>query len=297
VTQKKIFGCIEAGGTKFVLGLASAPDQIFAKAHIETTTPDETIGRVITWLRAASEKYGQLSAIGIASFGPADIHSDSASWGYITATPKKGWRNTDIAGAFVRAFSVPVGFDTDVNGAVLAESRWGAGRGKPVSVYITVGTGIGGGIFANSRMIGGISHPEMGHMRLDRHPQDRNFDGICPFHGACLEGLASGPAIMARWGKKLSDLPPDHEAHEIIAWYLAQCAVTLQAVLAPTCIIMGGGVMQTEGLLDRVRDQADMLGGGYFAGDARTMIVRPGLGELSGLLGGLALAQDALEAL
>jgi fructokinase len=295
VTQKNIFGCIEAGGTKFVLGIASAPDQILETVQIDTTTPAETINHALQWFQAASEKHGQLSALGIASFGPADINPASASWGYITATPKKGWSNTDIAGPFAQAFSVPVGFDTDVNGAVRAETRWGAGKGKALSVYMTIGTGIGGGISADGKIIGGIGHPEIGHMRLERHPEDHNFAGICPFHGCCLEGLASGPAVMARWGKRLSDLPSDHVAHEIIAWYLAQCAVTLQAVLAPARIIMGGGVMQTPGLLDAVRLQAEAIGGGYFAGQMREIIVRPGLGDFSGLLGGLALAQDALE--
>jgi fructokinase len=292
--SRTVFGCIEAGGTKFVAGIVAGPDDIRATARFDTTTPQETIGATLEWLRAEQDLHGPLAAIGIASFGPLELDRQAPNWGHITATTKKGWSNTDFAGRIARALDLPVGFDTDVNGAGLAESRWGAGQGKPACVYITIGTGIGGGAIIDGKPLQGLSHPEMGHIRLPRHPLDTEFPGICPFHGDCLEGLASGPAIKARWGVSLSDLPYDHEAHDIIAWYLAHMVVTLQSIMEPGCVILGGGVTATPALLDRIRVQADKLGGGYFRGQAADIIVAPGLGDKAGLLGGLALAQDIL---
>jgi fructokinase len=180
--------------------------------------------------------------------------------------------------------------DTDVNGAALAESLWGAGSGHDVVLYFTVGTGIGGGAVIHGRTLRGEGHPEMGHIRLPRHPDDMDFAGTCPFHGCCLEGLASGPAILARWGKSLSELGADHPGHQIIAWYLAHTAVTMQAIFEPGRIVFGGGVMATPGLIERATQQASQLGGGYFRSDALQSIVRPGLGDNAGLLGALAVA-------
>ncbi len=292
--SRTVFGCIEAGGTKFVAGIVAGPEDIRATARFDTTTPQETIGATLDWLRAEQDLHGPLAAIGIASFGPLELDRQAPNWGHITATTKKGWSNTDFAGRIARALDLPVGFDTDVNGAALAESRWGAGQGKPACAYITIGTGIGGGAIIDGKPLQGLSHPEMGHIRLPRHPLDTEFPGICPFHGDCLEGLASGPAIKARWGVSLSDLPYDHEAHDIVAWYLAHMVVTLQSIMEPGCVILGGGVTATPALLDRIRVQADKLGGGYFRGQAADIIVAPGLGDKAGLLGGLALAQDIL---
>ncbi len=187
----------------------------------------------------------------------------------------------------------PVAIDTDVNGAALAEYRWGAAQDQKTLLYFTVGTGIGGGAIVDGQILKGLSHPEMGHIRLSRHPDDHAFSGNCPFHGDCLEGLASGPAIIARWGKSLSQLPPDHAAHEIIAYYIAQTVCTMQAVFAPGRIIFGGGVMGTPGLLERVQQQAIILGGGYFRGDPAEIVTLPGLGDKAGMLGALALAQSA----
>lgn len=289
-----LFGCIEAGGTKFVAGIVAGPDDIRETERFDTTNPDETIGATLDWLRAAQDRHGALAAIGIASFGPIELDRRAPNWGHITETTKNGWSNTDFAGTIGRALKLPVGFDTDVNGAALAESRWGAGQGKPACVYITVGTGIGGGAIVDGKPLQGLSHPEMGHFRVPRHPLDMEFPGICPFHGDCLEGLASGPAIKARWGASLSELPSDHEAHNIVAWYLAHMVVTLQSIMEPGSIILGGGVTGTPALLDRVRAQAEKLGDGYFRGKASDIIVAPGLGDRAGLLGGLALAQDIL---
>jgi fructokinase len=290
----QLYGCIEAGGTKFIVGVVSAPDDIRETARFDTITPAETIGAALAWLKAAQERHGAFSAIGIASFGPLELDRRAANWGYITATTKPGWSNCDFGARVEREMQLRVGFDTDVNGAALAESRWGAGHGQPACVYVTIGTGIGGGAIIDGKPLHGLSHPEMGHIRPPRHADDAGFAGICPFHGDCLEGLASGPAIKARWGASLSELPDDHPGHEIIAWYLAQLVVTLQSIMEPGRIILGGGVTATPGLIERVRLKASELGKGYFRGHAEDIIVRPGLGENAGLLGALALAQDRL---
>ena len=287
-----LYGCIEAGGTKFIVGTATASRTICNSIRLLTTTPEATIGPAIDWLR----QQGPLAAIGIASFGPLELDSTAPDWGFITATTKAYWSHTDFAARVRRELGVPVGFNTDVNGAALAESRWGEGQGQKISVYVTVGTGIGGGAIVEGKPLHGLSHPEMGHIRPQRHPVDTDFAGICPFHGDCLEGLVSGPAIKARWGSSLSNLPADHIGHSITAWYLAQMVVTLQSIMEPGRIILGGGVMGTAGLLDRVRAHAAQLGSAYFRGRAEEIIVAPGLGDQAGLLGGLALALDVAEA-
>lgn len=289
-----LYGCIEAGGTKFIAGIAASPDDIRETARFDTTNPDETIGATIAWFKASQERHGALQSIGIASFGPLELDRAAADWGHITATTKPGWSNSSFGERVARELRLPVGFDTDVNGAALAEARWGAGRGQAVSVYITIGTGIGGGAIVDGKPLHGLSHPEMGHIRPLRHPDDLDFAGICPFHRDCMEGLASGPAIKARWGASLSELPAEHPGHDIIAWYLAQIVVTLQSIMEPGRVILGGGVMGTPGLLDKIKQQAATLGGGYFRGQAREIIVLPALGDKAGLLGGLALAQDIL---
>jgi fructokinase len=291
----KLYGLVEAGGTKIVVGIGSRHDDILETVRIPTTTPAETLRAVTSWLQAASDKYGRLAAVGIASFGPLDIDPASPRWGHITQTTKPGWNNTDVAGPIGSALGCPVGFDTDVNGAALAESLWGAGVGQRISLYLTVGTGIGGGAVVDGTVLRGLSHPEMGHIRLPRHSDDHDFEGSCPFHGDCLEGLASGPAIKKRWGASLSELGPDHPGHTIIAWYLAQAVCTFQAIFEPGRIILGGGVLATAGLLDNVRAAAELLGKGYFVGRSSEIVVLPGLGDRAGLLGALALAQAAIE--
>jgi fructokinase len=291
-----LFACIEAGGTKFVVGLVAANGEVVETARFPTTSPGETIASVTRWLSDAAARHGSVSAAGIASFGPLSLDRGAGDWGHITATPKPGWAHTDLAGPVSAALGVPVGFDTDVNGAALAEARWGAGQGQRIAVYITIGTGIGGGAVVDGVPLLGLTHPEMGHIRLARHPDDAGFAGICPFHGDCAEGLASGPAIIARWGASLSDLPAEHGGHGIIAYYIAQLAVNLQAVMEPGRIILGGGVMGTPGLLERVRLAAATLGAGYFKGDPAAVIVAPGLGDRAGLLGALALAMDVVQA-
>jgi fructokinase len=278
---------VEAGGTKFVLGIATSKDNIEATTRIDTTTPQETIGAMLDWFRSQ----GPLDAIGVASFGPLELNKFSPHWGHVAATPKPHWSGADIAGPLQRELSCPVVIDTDVNGAALAEYLWGTGQGQRSMLYFTVGTGIGGGAIIDGQILHGLTHPEMGHIRLPLHHDDVPDAGYCGFHGACLEGLASGPAIIKRWGASLSELPSDHPAHGIIAYYLAQAAVTIQAIFQPGRIIFGGGVMATPGLLDQVKREATALGGGYFCGDPAEIISLPGLGDKAGLLGALALVQ------
>jgi fructokinase len=285
--SKKRYGLVEAGGTKFVLGVATDKDNIEATTRIDTTTPEETIGAVLDWFR----EQGKLDAIGVASFGPLELDRLSPHWGHIGQTPKPHWSEADIAGPLQRAFDCLIAIDTDVNGAAFAEYHWGGGQGQRSMLYFTIGTGVGGGAIVDGKILHGLSHPEMGHIRLPLHPDDLAFAGNCPFHGACLEGLASGPAIQARWGMSLSQLPVDHPAHDIIAFYIAQTVVTMQAIFAPGRIIFGGGVMGTPGLIERVRQQAVALASGYFRGDPNEIVVLPVLGDKAGLLGALALVQ------
>jgi fructokinase len=281
------YGLIEAGGTKFVLGVADGQGEVTASHRIATTSPQATIGASLDWFRAQGLAP---AAIGIGSFGPIELDPASPQWGRVGATPKPGWTGTDLVTPFAEAFGCPVGIETDVNAAALAEARWGAGVGHASLLYLTIGTGIGGGFVSQGRLLRGLSHPEMGHIRVPRYPADHDFTGICPFHGDCLEGLACGPANVARWGKPLSALEEDHPGRAIAAWYLAHGVTTFQAVMQPARIVLGGGVMGTPGLLDRVRREAAVLGGDYFAGNTEEIVVAPGLGERSGLTGALAVA-------
>ncbi len=289
MTEKKLYGLVEAGGTKFILGVAHSKDEILATTKIATTAPHETLGAMVAWFREQSEQHGQFSGIGVASFGPLQLDKSAADWGHITRTPKPHWSGADLAGPLAKAFGCEIAVDTDVNGAALAESKWGAGKGHKSVIYLTIGTGIGGGAVVDGKILHGVSHPEMGHMRIALHPSDASFAGSCPFHGTCLEGLASGPAIIKRWGASLSALPQDHEAKPVIAYYLAHAVCTLQSIFEPGRIILGGGVMASEGLIDLVRAKATELGGGYFVSDAAQVVQSPGLGANAGLLGALAL--------
>ncbi|MDE2301592.1 MAG: ROK family protein [Sphingomonadales bacterium] len=285
------YALVEAGGTKFVLGLADAGGTILARHRVETTTPEATLGASIAWLR---EQRVALAAVGIAAFGPLDLDRASTTYGHIRTTPKPHWTGADFVTPFAEAFACPVGLDTDVNAAALAEQRWGAGKGHGSLLYLTVGTGIGGGFVSDGRLLHGLTHPEMGHMRVPRHGDDHGFAGACPFHGACIEGLACGPAIKARWGASLTELGADHPANAMIAWYLGRALANFQAVLEPACIVLGGGVMATAGLLERVRAEAVAASAGYFLGDPAKIIVPPGLGTDSGLRGALALALSSI---
>jgi fructokinase len=286
-----LLGGIEAGGTKFVCAVGTGPDDIRAETRFDTTTPAETIGRAIEFF----QKEGQgVTAVGIGSFGPIDPDPESPTFGYITATPKPGWSQTDFVGQIRAALNVPVGFDTDVNGAALGEYRWGAAQGLSNFIYLTVGTGFGGGAMVNGRLLHGLIHPEMGHIRIPRHPDD-DFGGRCPFHGDCLEGMAAGPALEERWGQPAETLPADHPAWEMEAHYLAYGLVNFICTLSPQRIIMGGGVMSQPHLFPLVRRKTQELLNGYLAAPAlregiEAYIVPPGLGGRAGVLGALALA-------
>lgn len=296
--MSELIGAIEAGGTKFVCAVGTGPDDIRREVSFPTTSPDETIERAIDFLRTVAAEIGPLSAVGIGTFGPVDPRSDSATWGHITTTPKAGWSDTRFAGRVRDALGVPVGFDTDVNAAALGEWLWGAGRGLEALVYVTVGTGIGGGALYEGRLLHGMLHPEVGHLPVPRDAARDSFDGVCPFHGDCLEGLASGPALEARWGRPPHELSPEHVAWELEAEYLAFGCVSIALALSPQRIVLGGGVMAQSHLFPRVRRRFLTHLGGYLcataAVDPDTYIVPPGLGSRSGILGALALGKRAL---
>lgn len=287
------FASIEAGGTKFNVGIGGADGILGRQAQFATRSPNDTIRDVIEWLNAEVAKDGPVSGIGIASFGPIDTDPGSVGWGRLGLTPKLAWRGADLIAPF-RSFGVPVALDTDVNAAALAEWRWGAGQGCARLCYLTIGTGIGGGAVLDGNMLSGRSHPEMGHMFIRRRPDD-DFEGACATHGDCLEGLASGTAIHARWNSSLSDLGTSHPGQEMIAHYLAQACINILATLAPEKIVVGGGVIGTEGLLTKVRAEFDRLARDYFSGFAATAIVLAKLYPVSGLIGGLAMADLARQ--
>lgn len=289
-----LWGGIEAGGTKFVCAVAGDDGEILDQTAFPTTTPDQTIGQAIEFLQQQDE----LAAIGISCFGPVDLAPGSPTYGTITTTPKPGWANTDIAGRIRRAFDVPVGFDTDVNGAALGERRWGAAQGLDTFVYLTIGTGIGGGGLVNGKLMHGLVHPEMGHIRIPHDLKRDPFTGACPFHGDCFEGLATGPAIEARWGQRGETLPTGHSAWELEAHYLALGVVNLVCILSPQRVILGGGVMQQAQLFPMIRNEVQQLLNGYVKAEAilkriDEYIVPPGLGTCAGVKGAIALAQAA----
>ena len=287
---------IEAGGTKFVCGTGTGPDDLADVTVIATTNPDETIARTRDFVIAHA---ADLQAIGVASFGPLDLDRSSATYGFITSTPKPGWTSTDVVGPLRSAVDVPIGFDTDVNGAALAEYRWGAATDVDSCVYVTVGTGIGGGGVLGGRLLHGLLHPEMGHLPVHRDAKD-DYPGNCSYHGDCLEGMASGPAIAKRWGMPAQQLTGRQlaDAVHLQAGYLAQMAAAITYLLSPQRLVFGGGVMHLEGLLEALRARTVELLNGYIDVAEITQhtdryIVRPHLGDHAGLLGAIALAANA----
>ena len=294
----EMLGAIEAGGTKFVCAVGSGPDDVHDRIRIPTSTPSATLREVVDFL-LAHHLETPLAAVGIGSFGPVDLRRGSGTYGYITATPKLGWDDTDVVGPIREAVNAPVAFDTDVNAAALGESRWGAGIGLDSLVYVTVGTGIGGGAVVGGRQVRGASHPEMGHMRVPHDRETDPFDGICPYHRDCLEGLASGPAIEARWGTRAELLVEDHPAWPLEASYLAMGMANVAVTLSPHRIIMGGGVMNQRRLFSMIRERFVEAISGYgvtpeTVSAVDEYIAPPGLGGDSGVAGAFALAQDAL---
>ena len=293
-----LVGGIEAGGTKFVCAVGSGPEDVRAEVRFPTTTPAETMGQALAFFQEQEGRYGRIAALGIASFGPVDPHPQSPTYGYITTTPKPGWANTDLAGTLGRALNVPVGFDTDVNGAALGEWQWGAAQGVDTFIYLTIGTGIGGGAMVNGRLLHGLIHPEMGHISLPHDWSQDPYPGKCPFHGDCLEGMASGPAIEARWRVPGQALTLEHPAWELEAHYLALALRTFICTLSPQRIILGGGVMDQPHLFALVRQKTSAYLNGYVQHPAilsqmDSYIVPPGLGNRAGVLGAFALAQLA----
>jgi fructokinase len=297
--MQRLYGAIEAGGTKFVCLVGTGPGDIRLDIRLPTTTPEQTLRDTIEFFRAAETRFGRLAAMGIASFGPVDLRPDSPTFGFITSTPKPGWANIDIKGAIHTALKLPVGFDTDVNAAALGEQRWGAATQLGTFIYLTIGTGIGGGGVMNGRLMHGLVHPEMGHIRIPHDLTADPFAGICPFHGDCLEGLASGPAMDARWMQRAETLPDDHPGWALEARYLGLALVNVICMLSPERIIMGGGVMSKAQLFPLVRQHVLDLLRNYVRApqlldSIDEYIVPPALGGRAGALGALALAQDAL---
>ncbi len=296
--ERLILGAVEAGGTKFVVAVGDDSGRILELERLPTTDPGPTLAAARALLRRWSGSFGRLAAIGVGSFGPVVLDKSSAHYGCIARTPKAGWSGTDIAGLIGREFMCPIGFDTDVNAAALAEHRWGAARDVDSLVYLTIGTGIGGGVIAAGAPIHGLMHPEIGHLFPRRHPLDLDFAGVCPFHGDCLEGVASGPAILARTGSSLQQLDAAHPQWEIEADYLGQLCAQLVVTISPRRIVMGGGVMAQQRLLPLIRGRMRHWLAGYIdcreiLVDTDRYVVAPELGDRAGIVGALALAMDA----
>jgi len=294
-----LFGGVEGGGTKFICVVGTSPEDIHRERRIPTTTPQETLGGAISFFQEAAKDLGRLSALGVACFGPLDPNPASPSYGCILPTPKPGWTDADIVGTLRSAFDVPIGFDTDVNGAALGEWTWGAAQGLDTFIYLTVGTGIGGGLMADGKLVHGLLHPEMGHIMLPHDKDLDPFEGGCPFHKDCFEGLASGPVLEKRWGQKAETLPFDHPAWELEAHYIALALVNYIMTLSPQRIIIGGGVGGRDGLLPVIRKNVQTILNGYVQSLAITKnideyIVHPGLGSRAGMLGAIALAKKAI---
>ena len=289
-----LIGAIEAGGTKFMLAIANEDGTLIETTRIETRDPQETFSDVVQWFTAGKLQHGDIAAFGVAGFGPLDTNPASPTYGTITTTPKPGWSGASYAAA-LRGFGVPVQIDSDVNGAALGEWRSGAGQGKFCVAYTTVGTGIGTGIVSRGQAVGGISHLEAGHIRPSR-PAGDEWPGNCPYHGDCLEGLASGPAILARWGHDLSSA--SDEQVELIANYLSEFAMTLALTHMPDLMIFGGGVMKAPGLIESMRIQTRAKLAGYAAAydrDLSDLIVSPQLGDAAGIAGAVELGRQALR--
>lgn len=291
-----MLGGIEAGGTKFVCAAGAGPNDL-RTAQFPTSTPDITVASVIEFFEAEHA----VDAVGIGSFGPVDLDPASSTFGHITSTPKAGWEDYNLAGAIESALGVPVALDTDVNAALLGEARWGAARELSDAVYITVGTGIGGGAMVHGQLIHGLLHPEIGHLHIPHDSTRDPFPGTCPYHSDCLEGLACGPAMQARWGAPAATLPPDHPAWALEAHYLALGLMNLTVTLSPRRILMGGGVMQQGHLFPLIRAEFARIMNGYIrrpelSDHLDDYIQSPQLGSRAGMLGALVLAGQALAA-
>lgn len=299
--KQELIAAIEAGGTKFNCAVGTGPDDIRSQVRIETTNPTETLREVMDYLEHASREFGKLSAIGIGSFGPLDLQPSSDTYGYITTTPKEGWKYTDLLNAMRECFHVPIGFDTDVNAAALGEFTWGNGKGCDPLLYLTVGTGIGGGVLLRGEPHHGALHPEIGHLMVPQVMSEAPYpDGICPFHGNCLEGLISGPALEARWGAPPETLDPEHACWGEFASLMALGLMNLTLTLSPQRIILGGGVMHQTQLFPMIQEELQRMLNGYLQTrelmeSIEHYVVPPALGDNAGLLGALALGKQAMR--
>jgi fructokinase len=293
-TKAGFYGAVEAGGTKVNLAVGSGPTHILASARVDTTTPEITIAAMLDFFEPHR---ATLQSFGVASFGPVRIDRAAPDWGRLLTTPKQGWSGASFVHPLAERFGLPIGLDTDVNAAALAEHRLGALRGIRAGAYITVGTGIGAGLIEDGRTIHGMMHPEVGHIRvLCVLEGDDSFPGCCPYHGDCLEGLAAGRAIQQRWGASLSELPQDHIAHKLIADYLGQACATLALTFSTGRIVVGGGVSHTPGLHAAIAARMRHWLGDYLTDDhvnAESFIVAPSLGDRAGLVGAMLLAEAA----
>lgn len=283
-----IIGALEAGGTKMVCAIGNEKGEILDRISLPTLTPEETMPAMIEYFKDKN-----IQALGIGCFGPIDPDKQSPTFGYITTTPKLAWTNYNIVGEFKKALDVPVGFDTDVNGSCLGEATWGITKDVDSSIYITIGTGVGVGIMINRQLLHGMMHPEAGHILLEKHPED-TYEGKCPFHPNCLEGLAAGPAIEGRWGKKAYELADNSKVWEMEAYYIAQGLVSYILTVSPQRIILGGGVMHQEQLFPLIRAEVKRLLNGYIKTkeleDMDTYIVPCSLNDNQGIMGALKLA-------
>jgi fructokinase len=287
-------GVIEAGGTKFVCGVGNEAGMIEERTSFPTEHPERTLANVIEYFQGK-----QLDAMGIGSFGPINVDPKSPFYGYVTTTPKPGWSWFPLLDSVKKVFDIPLGWDNDVNAAALGEATWGAAQGLDSCVYYTIGTGIGAGVYAEGRLVHGLVHPEAGHVLTRRHKDD-NFEGACPYHGDCLEGMAAGPAIEKRWNLKGSELPADHSAWEMEAYYISQAVTGAILMLSPKKVILGGGVMHQKQLFPMIRKEVQNQLNGYVSAaeildNIEDYIVPPGLGDNAGLCGALALGLKAVK--
>jgi fructokinase len=297
--MNRLYGGIEAGGTKFVCVVGSGPKEIQAEMRFPTSTPQQTLQSVLDFFRPYASR-GDLEAVGIGAFGPLDLSPGSPTYGHITTTPKPGWAQVDLHGEISRGLGLPVCLDTDVNMAAFGEHYWiPENRALDSLVYMTVGTGVGVGVIVHQCTLHGLIHPEVGHLFIPHSWADDPFEGVCPYHGDCLEGLTSGPAMARRWGVRAEDLVTGHPGWDLEARYLALGVCNLILAFSPQRVVLGGGVLQHPGLIDQVRLQVSELLNGYIQSDwlgsrIEEYIVSPGLGNRAGVLGAIAMAM-ALE--
>lgn len=296
----KLFGGIEGGGTKFNCVVGTSHDDIRREERFPTTTPKETLDKAIRFFRQAEADFGELSALGIACFGPLDPTPASPTFGFILPTTKRNWSNTNVVGMLKSAFDIPIAFDTDVNGAALGEWTWGAAQNLDTFIYLTIGTGIGGGALVNGKLLHGLLHPEMGHILIPHDKERDPYEGWCPFHKDCFEGLASGPAIEKRWGQKAETLPQNHPAWDLEAHYIALALANFIVTLSPQRIILGGGVMSQGFLFSMIRQKVKQILNNYVQSPVvgekiSEYIIPPALGTRSGMLGAIALARQTSQ--